>query len=357
MKLLFLADASSRHTRRWINYFLGQNHRCYLLSLEEGTQINAQQYQVRPRIKIKGLSYPSSYFEVKRIVGQIKPDLINAHFVPNYGLLGALLNFKPFVASAWGSDILISAQKSILHKFRARFVLSRADVILSDSLFLTQKISELGISQENILTFPLGIEIEKYSPEKKKGKILTVLSTRRLEPIYDVGTFIQAVPLVLEKSERETRFIIVGSGSQSKQLKKLAYDLRLQDKVEFKGNLSDEELIRTYRDSDIYVSTSLSDSTSVSLLEAMASGLIPIVTDIPGNREWIQDGKNGFLFSLSKHGALAEKIIHVANRFTQWQGFAEKNRAAVRSKAAWEVNMKAVERRFFRLVGRDNGTE
>lgn len=354
MRLLFLADASSHHTKRWISYFTERNHNCYLLSLEKGIEIDAEQYHIRPRVKIKGFKYLSSYFEVKKIVDDIEPDLINAHFVPNYGLLGALLNFKPLVVSAWGSDILISPQKSFLHELRARFVLNKADLVLSDSLFLTQKIGELGISQEKILTFPLGIEIEKYSQEKKRGKIITILSTRRFEPIYDVKTFIQAIPLVSEKSKREIKFIIVGAGSQSQQLRKLVYDLKLQDRVEFKENLSDEELIRTYRNSDIYVSTSLSDSTSVSLLEAMASGLIPIITDIPGNREWVQDRKNGFLFSASNPKALAQEILYVVNEFTQWQGFKEKNEAILKSKAVMEDNMKAVEKEFSRLLDRDN---
>jgi glycosyltransferase involved in cell wall biosynthesis len=50
---------------------------------------------------------------------------------------------------------------------------------------------------------------------------------------------------------------------------------------------------------DIYVSTSLYDGTSVSLLEAMGSGAFPIVTDIPSNREWISPGQNGFLVSVN----------------------------------------------------------
>ena len=79
----------------------------------------------------------------------------------------------------------------------------------------------------------------------------------------------------------------------------------MEEYIEFKGELSRKELIDCYLGSDLYISTSLSDSTSVSLLEAMALGLIPVVTDILGNREWIEDRKIGFLFPISDHNALA----------------------------------------------------
>jgi glycosyltransferase involved in cell wall biosynthesis len=352
MNLLFLADASSYHTKKWINYFARQNHSCYLLSMEKGGDIKAEQYHFRPKLKVKGLKYILSYFDTKKIVDEVKPDLINALFVPNYGLLGALLNFKPLVVSAWGSDILISTRKSFLHRLRAKFVLGKADLILSDSIFLTEKIADLGISPKKILTFPLGIEIEKYLKSKKKKETVTILSTRRFEPIYDVETLIRAIPLVLDKSNKRIEFIIIGSGSKSEQLKKLAYDLGLHDQVTFKENLSDEELIQIYQDSDIYVSTSLSDSTSVSLLEAMAAGLIPIVTDISGNREWIEKENNGLLYKPKDHEDLARKISLVSGDLEQYQPMCEINLQILKKKADWNRNMQILQRRFWEMVGR-----
>ncbi|MCJ7509215.1 MAG: glycosyltransferase family 4 protein [candidate division Zixibacteria bacterium] len=350
MKLLFLADGSSYHTKRWVNFFAQENHQCYLLSLEEIKEVMAETYYIRPKLKIRGLKYISSYFQVKRVVENIKPDLINALFVPNYGFLGALLNFKPLVVSAWGSDILISAHKSFLHRLRAKFVLNKADLILSDSNVLTERIIELGMDEKKILTFPLGIEIDKYLRPKETKDTITILSIRRFEPVYDVKTLIQAIPLVLENSKRKVRFIIIGSGSQSKQLKGLAHNLESQDKVIFKENLSDEELIQTYGDSDIYVSTSLSDSTSVSLLEAMASRLIPVVTDIPGNREWIEDGKNGLLFRPKDHKGLAQKINLALDNFEKYQSMCEVNLEILKKKADWKSNIQMVERKFLEMV-------
>ena len=68
-----------------------------------------------------------------------------------------------------------------------------------------------------------------------------------------------------------------------------------------------------YDAADIYVSTSLSDGTSASLMEALAMKKPVIVTDIPGNREWIKDYENGLLIPTSNPVILAEKILELIN--------------------------------------------
>jgi glycosyltransferase involved in cell wall biosynthesis len=167
-----------------------------------------------------------------------------------------------------------------------------------------------------------------------------------LEPLYDVATLVRAIPLMMERSKRELRFVILGEGSQKSQLLDLAIKLGVETHLDFKGVVSREALLELYRESDVYVSTSTSDSTSVSLLEAMNFGLIPVVTDIPGNREWIQDGNNGFLFTASSPEALAEKILYAIDHSEAADGFREKNREIILSWAVWENNMRIIEERF-----------
>lgn len=292
----------------------------------------------------------------------MKPDLINAHFVPGYGLVGALLGQEPLVVSTWGSDILISPQKSFLHKLRAKYILKKADLVTTDAKILTKAILNLGIEGKKVVENPLGVDKNLVSDYEKKRfdsscseekKKFVILSNRRLEPVYDVMTLLAAVPLVIKQAQKTVKFVIVGEGSQKRRLIKFTRDLNVEKYVEFKGELSRKDLIECYKNSDIYISTSLSDSTSVSLLEAMALGLIPIVTGIPGNREWIEDKKNGFLFPISDHQALAKQIIYAINEFTDWIDFREKNVSLIKEKAIWEDNMKVVEREFLRLLGGD----
>jgi glycosyltransferase involved in cell wall biosynthesis len=93
---------------------------------------------------------------------------------------------------------------------------------------------------------------------------------------------------------------------------------------------------------DIYVSTSLYDGTSLSLLEAMASGAFPIVTDIASNREWITDGDNGFLVSKENENLLAKRIVEAIRDHRLLGEASEKNRKIVKQKAYWAENIKKI---------------
>ena len=117
------------------------------------------------------------------------------------------------------------------------------------------------------------------------------------------------------KEEPHTRFLFAGDGPDRLSLEKEARDLKIESSVQFLGWVLHEEMADLLSKSDIYISTSLDDGTSVSLLEAMASGAFPIVTDIASNREWIVNGKNGFLVSIEDEKMLARRIIEaIRNR-------------------------------------------
>jgi glycosyltransferase involved in cell wall biosynthesis len=355
-RICFFADAKSCHTQRWVNYFFDRGYEVFLLSFDRSEKIKAEQHLLSPRISHPALKFFFAKRDAKRIIEKIDPDLVNAHFVISYGLLGALVDKKPLVVSCWGSDILISPKKSFFHKFRVNYVLKKADLLTSDGANLTSGLINLGIDENKIVTSPMGVD-EKFinptpevSPRKTISKdFYTVLSTRSFEPRYDVKTLVMAIPLVIKNAKKKVNFIVIGEGKQKEDLSDLAKKLNIEDYVEFKGRVSEKELLRCYQDADIYVSTSLSDSTSVSLLEAMASGLVPIVTDIPGNREWIKDGGNGFLFPAKHYEFLSRKILEGVNDFERYNSFAKKNVEIIKQKALWEENMKVIGDRFLGL--------
>jgi glycosyltransferase involved in cell wall biosynthesis len=353
MKILFLADALSYHTQRWVNYFVGKGHLCFLVTLDRGLKTGATEYLIPSPSLPNFIRYPLALPRVRNLVKQIQPDLINAHFIPSYGLHGAKLKFHPLVISTWGSDVLISPGKSYLHRKRAEYILNKADLVTADAHFTAETIHHLGVERDKIIQSPMGVDSSLLNPViKEKKSYWTIMSNRKLESLYDVTTFIRAIPLVLSQTGREIRFIVLGNGSQRERLMSLAHQLNIENKVDFRGVISREMLLRIYRESDIYVSTSKSDSTSVSLLEAMNFGSIPVVTDIPGNREWIEDGNNGFLFPTSDYKTLTERIIHLIDGSADYAGIREKNHSIIQKRAVWENNMQVIEESFLKLVNR-----
>lgn len=351
MRLLLLADASSLHSKRWAGWFAGRGHDVLLASLEAPGDADI------PFARLPGRSRWTDYIgaapALKRTIAGYKPDLVNAHFVPNYGFLGALSGFRPLAVSAWGSDLLISARRSILHRARARWALSRACLATCDGQVLVEELLGLGVEPGRILNVPMGVDrgliVGRRGGLPPEGPV-NIVSTRGLEPLYDVETVIRAMPLVSNSTKRPVNLAIVGGGRLRDSLERLARELGIEKHATFTGRLDHRELIDRLDQAGIYVTASRSDSTSVSLLEAMARGLVPVAGDIPGNREWIEDGVGGLLFPPGDHAALARRILELSAGSVDTGPMIERNLEIVRKRGCWQGNMEEVENAFMELV-------
>jgi glycosyltransferase involved in cell wall biosynthesis len=205
---------------------------------------------------------------------------------------------------------------------------------------------QLGIMSERISIIPMGVD-EVFFEEGKERKIelnrgpFIILSNRNLLPIYNVSLLIRAVPLVL-KEEPGTKFLIAGDGSEKENLATQVKNLNLSPFVQFLGRVPHQEMPRLLAEADVYVSTSPYDGTSVSLLEALASGAFPVVADIPSNREWIADGDNGFLVPEENENMLAQKIVEAIRDHKLLREAFDKNRIIIKQRAFWGDNVRKI---------------
>jgi glycosyltransferase involved in cell wall biosynthesis len=136
--------------------------------------------------------------------------------------------------------------------------------------------------------------------------------------------------------------VIAGDGPERERLERQANELKMGSSIRFLGWVRHEEMADLLLNAEIYVSTSLEDGTSVSLLEAMASGAFPIVTDIPSNREWIKDGENGFLIPVQDERKLADRIIEAIRNPELMEKTRDRNREMIKERAYWERNVRKV---------------
>jgi len=202
----------------------------------------------------------------------------------------------------------------------------------------------------------MGIETDFLN--KREGKTLetsqtSVLSNRNLLPIYNVSLLIRAIPLVI-KEESKIKFIVAGDGPEREGLEREVRNLEIGDFVQFLGRVPHETMASLLSQADIYVSTSLHDGTSVSLLEALASGAFPVVTDIPSNREWISEGRNGFLVPTDQEEILARRIVEAIRNKALVEKSRRENFHLVREKALWSVIMKKTKRIYEDMLVSEN---
>jgi glycosyltransferase involved in cell wall biosynthesis len=293
------------------------------------------------------LRYPLAAMALGRALARFTPDLVDAHFVPNYGLLGALAARGPLAVTAWGSDLLL-AGRDPLRRARARFVLRRAHLVLADAENLARAARELGAPPERVATIPWGIDLGRFRAAETREPGL-LISTRMHEAVYDLETLIAGMAPVLAQRPH-THLVIAGDGSRRAALERAAAGMLPAGRYRFVGLLEPAALVELLARAEVYLSASRSDSTSVSLLEAMASGAVPVVSDIEGNREWVAEGDGARLFAAGDPASLTRALQRALDDPAWGPAARARNRREVEARADRERNMALIEARFESLA-------
>ena len=264
-----------------------------LITNQKSTVYDYPTVELSFNLKIKNIF--STVKAIKKHIYQFQPTIIHIHQANSYAFYGLLASRKvkiPTVLTAWGSDVLVIPKSNFLLKKMVQFNLRTADYLTSDSNFMASEMKKLAPSIKEILISNFGIDVTPLACEKEN----IIYSNRLHKKLYRVDKIIQAFAVFNANSETKNwRLVIAASGTETEELKNKAKSLGLANDVDFVGWIQKEENEQWYSKAKIWVSIPESDATSISLLEAMACGCIPVVSDLPANREWIQSGVNGIV--------------------------------------------------------------
>lgn len=327
MRICFLGDAESIHVQRCAKALYERGHNVILLTMQPFRLKHIKVYDVS--YELKHSSIPSVTFafslikrfdfehRVRSLVKSISPDVIHAIYLTDYGILGARLNLRPYIIDLLGSDLLIDPKefgnKHVLLMMKA---FEKADKILIKSMHMKTELQKFKVDESKIEIIPYGVDCEVFSQRVDSGLLKqeldlrdspVIISIRNFEPIYNLECLIRAIPLVL-KTVPEAKFVLLGSGSLQTHLKNLSKNLGVSNSVNFIGSVTRKDVPQYLGLADVYVSTSLSDGLSMSTLEGAMSGLVPVLSDIPANRELMSEGLRALLFENTPK-SLAAKLI------------------------------------------------
>jgi glycosyltransferase involved in cell wall biosynthesis len=280
--------------------------------------------------------------EVARWLKAAQPDWLHAHYLTSHGTLAWLaqrLYGVPgrLVASAWGSDILVTPQRSAAARWLTRRVLRACAVTTSDSHYMAERMRELGA--RDVMILPFGLEALPPLPGEKDEALF--FANRGLEPIYAPQRVIALFAAIAARLP-QARLVVANDGSLRGELEAQAASLGLAERVRFTGRLDAATQACHYARAMWYISLPQSDAVSVSVLEAMAHGCVPLLSDLPANRELVTHGETGWIFGPGDDDAMAA-IETLRPKATEIAG---RNHAWVRDNALFEP---AVERFLARL--------
>ncbi len=213
---------------------------------------------------------------------------IHAHYLSSHGTLAWLAQRVygvrgRLVGSAWGSDILVAPQRSALMKSATRRVLRACALTTSDSQVMAERMRELGARE--VMVFPFGLEAMPAEPGAKDDGLF--YANRGLETIYAPQRVLDVFAAL---AWPDARLVVANDGSLRAALERAA-----PANVRFVGRLDESAQAGWYARARWYLSLPTSDSVSVSVIEAMAQGCIPILSDLPANHELVRDGDNGLI--------------------------------------------------------------
>lgn len=225
----------------------------------------------------------------------VRPQWVHAHYLSSHGTLawlaqGLLGAPGGLIASAWGSDILVAPRRSAALRWTTSRVLRAAALSTSDSQVMAAAMHTLGARE--VMVFPFGLEALPPPPAGRTPHLY--FANRALEPLYRPDRVIATFARIAA-AWPEAKLVVAHDGTQRGAMQQQAADAGLAARVQFVGRLDAATQAGWYGRAMGYLSLPDSDSVSVSVLEAMAHGALPILSDLPANRELVRDGDNGLI--------------------------------------------------------------
>ncbi len=354
MRILYFSRDYTPHDHRFLTALTESEHQAFYLRLER----SSRELESRPipaaveQIHWHGghglarlQDAPALWWDFKRIIHQIKPDLIHAGPIQTCALLTALSGFQPLVSMSWGSDLMRDADQSPRMRWATRTALKHTCLLLADCQVVQQKAESFGFPKDRTVLFPWGVDLEYFKPtpsaewRTRRGwqDAFVLISVRSWEPLYGVDVLARAFVRAAQQIP-ELRLILLGNGSQAPLIRQILEQGGVSERVFFGGQVGQAELPPYYNAADLYISTSHSDGSSVSLMEALACGKPVLISDIPANREWVTPGQQGWWFA---DGSVDELIAGILRAYEMRSDLAQMGTTArqlAELRADWKKN-------------------
>ena len=286
--VIFVSGQANTHTKRWLDSLNLEFKAVTFLttknaSIREISRIISDDYDPKKTIVLSG--------PLETVSSKIKID-----------------DYPHFLLS-FGYDLQIHFKKIelLLKKMQG----SARGGIIVDNYVNLNKLLDLGFKKDRIHYIPWGVEkdwLEKKPTHKINLKKPVFISPRSHEKLYRIDVVIKVFNNFYQNNPK-SRLLLLGEGSKTKSVVRLVNKLNLDEAVDIVGRVSEKEYKKYLKKSDFYISASEVDGSSVSLLQAMALGVIPIVSDIPANSQWVKEGGTGYKFALSSPELEVTEII------------------------------------------------
>jgi len=354
MKICYLAHANSVHTMRWAEYFVSKGHDVSLISFSDLLwDVKGLNFYKLDKILSKRLDFMICVPKVKALLKRIKPDILHVHYASDYGFLAALVGFRPYILSVWGSDIYVTPKRSFIHKKMAEYSLRKADIVCSTSKAMSDETKKYLPERKNIIITPFGIDLNKFKPMQVKrnpgqlviGTVKSLVKGKNLGNDLLISVFAGVV-----KRFDKVILKIVGHGEHRNDLEEMARRLNLKDKVRFLGYKKHSDIPRFLNGIDIYCCFSRNESFGVAPLEASACEKPVVASKREGLLEVVEDRETGILVDIDDKGEVVDALYKLLMDADLRKKMGANGRKFVKDKYDWLSNAKLMENTYSEIL-------
>jgi glycosyltransferase involved in cell wall biosynthesis len=299
LRIAYLGDPGSVHLRRWAGWFAARGHDVHVL-VPVGVEtppppdgIAVHPFRGLPSSGISLASVRRSRADLRRALAEIKPDLLHAHYARRPAWHAWLSGHRPYVVTVWGSDVLLTERMTLLGGIATRLALRTASVVTAASDATASAAVALGARRDRMRRIGFGVDLARFAPGPPDASLRAtlglgwgriILSPRAMTPLYRHETVLEAF------SELPDDTVLVASAMNADpayraRLEEQAASLGVGDRLRILPAVEYGQMPALYRAADVVVSVPESDGEALSVLEAMASGVPVVVSDLPGVRE------------------------------------------------------------------------
>lgn len=357
MRICFVGPSNSSHIIKWCNWFSKRGHEVHVISFTndkiESATVHSINIGVNPNgSDVSKLKYLFTGKQIKTIINEIKPDIINAHYATSYGIAMALSGVKRYILSVWGSDIYDFPNRSKLHKELLKYSLKKATILFSTSQAMADEASKYTNKKFHIT--PFGVDMRLFNPDKRNrtsNSPFIVGTVKTLSDLYGIKYIIKAIAIIKnEYPEANIIARIAGDGVNSEDYKTLANKLGVVDKVFFLGRIGQEQAAIEWANMDVAVIPSVSyESFGVAAVEAQACGIPVIVSAVGGLMETTIADKSSFVVPVKDAKKIAHFIITLYYDKGLKERMGEAGRRNVESKYELDNCFKRIEAIYSRI--------
>ncbi len=361
MKVLLLADINSEHIQKWAVALSDRGFQIGIFSFSTAKTdwylvhkiliLSAGQSNESAPSVSKKLAYILFLPKLIQAIHSFNPSILHAHYASSYGLLGALSGFKPFMVSAWGSDILDFPKKSFFHAQLMRFIFWRAQKINVTSTLLRDEIKRY--TNKPTLIIPFGVNLAQFYQNKDLHieKSFTFGCVKHFEKIYNIDKVVIAFSQLAKKYPLAAlKLKLIGDGSEKIKIQALAEQVGNNASIEFIGKIKNSEVPLYLNNMDVLVNVSEHESFGVSVIEAMACKVPVIVSNASGFKDVVPNSDYAYI-TVSTHVNAIFLAMETYYLDTEKRDLAvTKGFELVKEKFNWADNILQMQQLYYEFI-------